>query len=125
MKHKVAELEGALLDFAVARIERGDVESNRDFTFWLRELWETGAQRYSMYWAIGGPILERERINVVSPRPGYWAATPHDVTWDPIKQQSGPTPLIAAMRAYVASKLGDEVEFEEPGYAGAPPAEAA
>ena len=27
--------------------------------------------------------------------------------------QFGPTPLIAAMRCYVASKLGDEVEVPE------------
>jgi hypothetical protein len=28
-----------------------------------------------------------------------------------ISESEGPTPLIAAMRCYVASKLGDEVEI--------------
>ena len=29
------------------------------------------------------------------------------------EDESGPTPLIAAMRSYVACKLGDEVEIPE------------
>jgi len=32
---------------------------------------------------------------------------------DPIIHGKGPTPLIAAMRCYVASKLGDEVEIPQ------------
>ena len=34
-----------------------------------------------------------------------------------LKEEQGPTPLIAAMRCYVASQLGDEVEI--PGEIGA------
>jgi hypothetical protein len=33
--------------------------------------------------------------------------------WGCINRSSGPTPLIAAMRCYVASKLGDEIEIPE------------
>lgn len=61
-------------------------------------------------WAQGGPIIEREHIGTyhfVLPEDG-WAASVFD---DPI--YVGPTPLIAAMRCYVASKLGDEVEVPE------------
>jgi hypothetical protein len=29
----------------------------------------------------------------------------------PLYQEHGPTPLIAAMRCFVASKLGDEIEI--------------
>ena len=67
-------------------------------------------------WAIGGPIIEREWIEIV-PWPNEsdenlrWRATQHDVPG--VLSVTGPTPLIAAMRCYVASKLGDEVEVPE------------
>ena len=61
-------------------------------------------------WAQGGPIIEREKINV-STYGGLlqWIATKK--TGETFEAVSGPTPLIAAMRCYVASKLGDEVEI--------------
>jgi hypothetical protein len=67
-------------------------------------------------WMQGGPIIEREGIGF---RRGYsdesgfngWVAQ----RWaqDTTVFEEGPTPLIAAMRCYVASKLGDEVEIPE------------
>jgi hypothetical protein len=66
---------------------------------------------YSTNWAQGGPIIERERISVWA-RGNEWAAE----SFIPNAQgheQTGPTPLIAAMRCYVASKLGDEIEIPE------------
>jgi hypothetical protein len=67
------------------------------------ELWEIGSEHD---WAFGGPIIERERIEV-RPYDGIkWIAT------DNLTNHTvGKTPLIAAMRCYVASKLGDEVEI--------------
>lgn len=63
---------------------------------------------YSDDWAQGGPIIEREKISLVQDNIlKVWRA--HDP-----KQQfvgRGSTPLIAAMRCYVASKLGDEVKI--------------
>ena len=58
-------------------------------------------------WTQGGKIIERERIEIV----------PNDM-WDAYKEgqhvpNTGATPLIAAMRCYVASKLGDEVQLPE------------
>lgn len=56
-------------------------------------------------WMQGGPIIERERINLWNE--GYeWEASLYGehIVW-------GETPLVAAMRCYVASKLGDEVEI--------------
>jgi hypothetical protein len=75
-----------------------------------------GTGRYGAYspstdWEQGGPIIEREKIKV-DPRKGNWEAT----IWNEpqIRNPSyGPTPLIAAMRCFVASKLGDEVEIPE------------
>ena len=51
-KHKVSELEGALLDAAVAKAE-GRLEA------W----WNTN-EAYSVEWSDGGPIIERERIEM-------------------------------------------------------------
>jgi len=64
-------------------------------------------------WAQGGPIIEREKIDLHHQRHGDlsvgWVAT-----WDSWESEhTGPTPLVAAMRCYVASKLGDEVELPE------------
>ena len=56
-------------------------------------------------WMQGGPIIERERITVIAMPNGTWA------TSTPLHSFHHPTPLIAAMRCYVASKLGDEVEI--------------
>lgn len=67
---------------------------------------------YSTDWSQGGPIIEREKIGYCWAGNGYW----HAHQFDPEDElnsayyQTGPTPLIAAMRCYVASKLGDTVQ---------------
>ena len=96
MKIKTSELTVTALDWAVARIE-GD------------ELPKSGGKGsdYSTDWAQGGPIIEREKIGV------WWDGVWH-AKYDgcrPDQVQDAHTPLIAAMRCYVASKLGDEVEI--------------
>ena len=75
---------------------------------------------YSTDWAQGGPIIEREGIScthIGGPK-NIWvgALLPNnqvDADWDWRFNKTGSTPLIAAMRCYVASKLGDEVEIPE------------
>ena len=103
---KTSELTGAALDWAVAKCE-GFSEKNycpHDKHFRDEEdFWYCP----SSDWAQGGPIIERERINLWNE--GYeWEASlfGKHIVW-------GNTPLIAAMRCYVASKLGDEVEIPE------------
>ena len=61
-------------------------------------------------WSQGGPIIEREFITIINAAgDDVWSAYP--IADDPVAhRKSGPTPLIAAMRCYVASKLGEEVE---------------
>jgi hypothetical protein len=64
---------------------------------------------WSTDWSLGGPIIEREFICVSAPM------HPSTAPWFAISdstgcKSSGPTPLIAAMRCYVASKLGEEVD---------------
>jgi hypothetical protein len=99
MKIKTSELIGSTLDWAVAKCE--DV-----YCF-------DGSYTPSTDWAQGGPIIEREGISV--DRAGLaWTADLSDSVGGYIEHtESGPTPLIAAMRCYVASKLGDEIEIPE------------
>ena len=59
---------------------------------------------FSTDWAQGGPISEREKITLEWTGEGWNAYIRHDDEYP-----DGPTPLIAAMRCYVASKLGDEI----------------
>lgn len=63
-------------------------------------------------WAQGGPIIEREGIRVgpVNDSEGWFA---YKYVGGGKPEYFGPTPLSAAMRCYVASKLGDEVEIPE------------
>lgn len=78
-------------------------------------------------WAQGGPIIERETTKIFRNVGGTWSAMilkdvpipfedrgtslalTHRAQWN----GAGPTILIAAMRCYVASKLGDIVEVPE------------
>lgn len=68
-------------------------------------------------WAQGGPIGDRERINVtlVDNGPDIWAASLGDPwrTLQSVYSVTGPTRLVAMMRCFVASKLGDEIEIPE------------
>ncbi len=65
-------------------------------------------------WMQGGPIIEREVISLIHPKYDCWTAHCYDKTLDDESYTlDGPTPLIAAMRCYVASKLGDEIEIPE------------
>jgi hypothetical protein len=68
------------------------------------------AHEYSTDWAQGGPIIEREEICVLAPVRGLWRSRS---SINMGRTHYGPTPLIAAMRCYVASKLGDEVEIPQ------------
>ena len=105
MKIKTSELTGAALNWAVAKCE-GAPEYLLDKPWRADELLE----HYSTDWAQGGPIIERECMRVEYLHSEQdWVA---DVKGG-FFEQYGDTPLIAAMRCYVASKLGDEVEIPE------------
>lgn len=111
MKIKTSELIGDPLDWAVAKA-KGYLE---DCNSWLFEacLEEVAEGSYhpstnpSQAWL----IIEREKIGIGHAWEGDdWLASAHS-TEAPVYR--GPTGLIAAMRCYVASKLGDEVEIPE------------
>ena len=99
---KTNELTGAALDWAVAKCEGIYFEDLEDF--------ENSAPEYSD-WAQGGPIIEREGISLDQYHdfPNWAASCPPESGFN----WFGPTPLIAAMRCYVASKLGDDVDVPE------------
>lgn len=97
---KTSELSGAHLDAAVAKIENRPPAE--DFS-------------PSTDWSIAGLLIEREKIHV-APMPGKgwtWCAcvVSLDTAGGPDRGawMEGRTPLIAAMRAYVASKFGRDV----------------
>ena len=138
---KTSELTGAALDWAVAKAE-GLLEPKEFFGKMVpsvvldMEYWTDGTPMVrlnpcpdvyyraeydpSTSWQHGGPIIEEERIflkpSKLSPTTskriawgahGFYGNTGQKV------HRHGPTPLIAAMRCYVASKLGDDVDVPE------------
>ena len=124
MKINTNELTGAALDWAVAKCE-GATDLEFDGVTWgfklggkLRVLARGWAESMtflpSSNWAQGGPIIEREKIGVTfhDERDDWevpnWGAWPTQT--DDRQEIMGETPLIAAMRCYVASRLSDEVE---------------
>jgi len=111
MKIKTSELTGNALAAVVGRIEGiapRFYDADQMWTAYLpHELWEQG-----------GPIIEREEIGIKRNAPcskgREWEAMPSITAKGAGGRWGyGPTPLIAAMRCYVASKLGDEVEIPE------------
>lgn len=107
---KTSELTGPALDWAVAKCE-GAPEETLDPLTWDCTAWPSRCYDYSTDWAQGGPIIEREWICADRLLNGLWLAVKRNNEGDSMLfGMSGPTPLIAAMRCYVASKLGDEVD---------------
>ena len=111
MKIKTSELTGAALDWAVAKCEGPNSVAacyyDEDDLPMCRDEAQHMEWQPSTNWAQGGPIIERGRISITH-QVGRWAAQTDDDLF-----AYGPTPLVAAMRCYVASKLGDEVEIPE------------
>lgn len=78
--------------------------------------WDSKPLPYSTDWSQGGPIIDREKIELkymAYDKPPYWGALKVDTAAYKRQGQIGPTPLVAAMRCFVVSKLGDEVEVPE------------
>ena len=114
MKIKTSELTDAALDWAVQEIEyQRMVAEGEHVKQWALDDHRAGVSinPYSTDWLWGGPILDRERITIRqwTDMPVIHAYMPHDgAPWG-----AGPTALIAAMRCFCRSKLGDEVEVPE------------
>jgi len=106
MKIKTGDLTGAQLDWAVAICEGLINGDDLDIGF-MKE----GGYSPSTVWAQGGPIIQSERITLdVIDCGETWIAQDY---WKEFPEVEDSTPLIAAMRCYVGSKLGDEIEVPE------------
>ena len=124
---KTSALIGPALDWAVStalhhKPEKDFHSHGMTWNGW----WETAAYidtkpneyrripKYSTDWSQGGPIGEREKIAVDWHPNGLCLASMDYMEGDVmVCAATGPTELIARMRCYVASKLGDEVEIPE------------
>lgn len=108
MKVKTADLIGPTLDWAVAKCEQPGYEDWRLIRLIEQEF------RPSSNWAQGGPIIEQEHISVDN-RKGdpclAFKGTPAHYEFSMFAPEG--QPLVAAMRCFVASKLGDEVDIPE------------
>ncbi len=132
MKIKTSELIGAALDWAVAKCEgalsplgnvivKGRADRSHKLIITVGEI-EDPIVEYSPStdWAQGGHLLEEELMQVFN----YAKSSPNE-PWFVEKNHfgrhhkagrsyaSGPTILIAVMRCFVASRLGDEVDVPE------------
>jgi len=110
-KIKVATLTGPLLDYWVAKANEMAHVFIEGGACWQMQHGDTKCPYSpSTDWSQGGPIIERERISIHwDSYLGIWKS--YADTSDPIKRiASGKTPLIAAMRLYVLSKFGEEVD---------------
>ena len=125
MKIKTEELKGVALDYAVAIANGVNSKiirlSKPSLTTWMLDedgsytgQYMTGPSLIFSRWETAGPIIEKEMIQLNPSGVGDNAWTAR------IKQKlppgmngyfekSGSSPLIAAMRCYVASKLGEVV----------------
>lgn len=105
---KTSELIGSNLDWAVAKCEE---------TIYHGPAWT----KFSSDWSQAGPIIEREKFDRISTNVsgGFTVSKKfvelldddsYSIRW---VHGSGPTTLIATMRCYVASKLGNTVEIPD------------
>lgn len=137
---KVAEATGPALDWLVAKCEGLKLHRNALLGGQVKEGWWVSGYymdpnnwiplsllNFSTDWAQGGPVIEREGINLsVDYQDDALSDDMVQIGWKGnlwnnsvpgtagfLQWAYGPTPLIAAMRCYVTSKLGSEVEVPE------------
>jgi hypothetical protein len=146
---RVAELEGEALDLWVAKAEGYAFVDTPEAIGWaafgktgpvifrghagqLGVSGETlnGPWAPSTNWAQSGLIIEREHIEILyygqdgtnlsgNPWEAQIGCDTHYIDQGPGDAMGGPTPLVAAMRAFVASKFGEEVpDIDDPQAAG-------
>lgn len=128
---KVSELSGALLDYWVAKCEgRASriaeyTDGNRYCVVPAGVCGDRGWTSPSIYspstaWSVAGQIIDREHLSIEYLGSSAWRAgvTREDgldiqepgLPWPLVRH--GETALTAAMRAYIASKMGEDVPDE-------------
>ena len=129
---KTVELCGVQLDYAVATLEGYSNLRMNPHRFAPVLIMDPPNKKYgvvqladldySSAWGLAGPIIEREKITI-SPNDSKsyigqepWTAYRVALLFTDEGEKEymhGHTPLIAAMRCYVASKMGDEINLPE------------
>lgn len=114
---KVSDLSGRQLDYWVERARWPNDDASR-WPYGTKEL-----AQYSTDWSAGGPVIEIGRIVFLCVDSDVWiAVAAADFTGDQFRYfqidtepaHRGVTPLIAAMRCYVATVFGEHVADEAP-----------
>jgi|694.fasta_scaffold43115_7 hypothetical protein len=122
MKIKTDNLTGPALDYAVAKCHGKGLDLDDPDFPWLTSdgIADVPLEDYSpsTSWQEGGPIIEIYEIGIRRNAPcstgreweasGSITAKGAGYRWG-----YGPKPLIAAMRCFVASKLGEEVDIPD------------
>lgn len=122
MKIKSANLKDTQLDWAVAKCEGYNcVVLNDGYSVGINRDRVIDYFNPSINWGWSGPIIEREHIDVSSSYSAHFPNQPWQYRAEKRhfgkhhkagrNMEVGDTLLEAAMRCYVASKLGDEVEI--------------
>lgn len=137
---QVSEAVDDTLDWLVAKCEEHESRcawmlEKEGYIAWqsYEQAWGNPIPKYSTDWSQGGPIIDENGIGLLFDsgsaccKPS-WFATPDDQStttsyegeyFDPafmVDEASGvrgPTPLIAAMRCYCCTKLGNTVEVPD------------
>jgi hypothetical protein len=119
MMIKVSEATPSQINYLVAKIEGVKFTLAQVYGLWS----VVSEYNYRLYepatdWEQGGPIIERKEIGISRNAPcskgREWEARPSITAKGAGGRWGyGPTPLIAAMRCYVTSKLGDTVDVPE------------
>lgn len=119
---KISELIGAALDWAVAKCEGHESRcawmlEKDGYIAWqnYEQAWGNPIPKYSTDGGVAIQIIEREGISVEFnkvPFKSLWIAYKLEPSEED-EPQGGSTFLIAAMRCYVASKLGNTVEVPD------------
>jgi hypothetical protein len=113
MKVKTSEAKEQVLGCLVAKCEGLEIYFEDGLVCLVGQPFDTYWKYWNPTtdWAQGGPIIGQEKISVWA-RDNEWAAesfVPNQQGFECV----GPTPLIAAMRCYVTSQLGEEVEVPD------------
>jgi hypothetical protein len=115
MKVKTSNLTGSALNWAVAKAEGLRVNDDGSMKYWKYFPGygddDFDIPAYTTDWSQGGPLIEREHISTTQDHSGLWLAY---IGWNYADSkdhmQADRSLLVAAMRCFVVSKLGDEVD---------------
>ena len=120
---QVSEAVGNTLDWLVAKCEGHESRcawmlEKDGYIAWqnYEQAWGNPIPKYSTDGGVAVPIIEREKLQLQTSLGEWVASTPKAVEIGGYRKYCftpGPTFLIAAMRCYISSKLGDTVEIPE------------